>query len=307
MEWTDEKALYDKQTRFSVLLGRGCPFQCTYCSNHALSKLASGPYVRFRSPDNIAQEIRENHEKLPSVEEVYLEVETFGVRQKWAIELCSKLERLNATLPQPLRFGVNLRVTPHTDYEPLFKALKRSNFRFVNIGLESGSERIRSEVLKRNYSNEDIINAVQSARRFGLQVSFLNLIGVPGETISDFYETVKMNRICLPDWHGTSIFYPYPGTELHDLCKKQGLLQGGIETEVERTTAVLDLPGFSKKQIQRSYIWFDYYVYKGTRPMYWTFLRNLVTDLEAIPFFGGLFRTLHSLYGGLRSHVLESS
>jgi radical SAM superfamily enzyme YgiQ (UPF0313 family) len=307
MEWIDEKAFYDKQTRFSVLLGRGCPFQCTYCSNHALRRLASGPYVRFRSPDNIVQEIRENHERFAFMEEVYLEVETFGVRQKWAIELCSKLERFNSTLPQPLRFGVNLRVTPNRDYGPLFEALKRSNFRFVNIGLESGSERIRREVLKRNYLNEDIINAVQAARRFGLQVSFLNLIGLPGETISDFYETVKINRMCSPDWRGTSIFYPYPGTELHELCKKEGLLQEGTETEVERTTAVLDLPGFSKKQIQRSYVWFDYYVYKGTRPMHRTFLRNLVTDIEAIPFVGSLFRALHSVYSGLRSHVLESS
>ena len=40
-----------------ILLGRGCPFGCSYCSNHAIRKLAPGKYVRFRSPSNIIQEI----------------------------------------------------------------------------------------------------------------------------------------------------------------------------------------------------------------------------------------------------------
>ncbi|MCJ7653279.1 MAG: hypothetical protein MUO75_06225, partial [Actinobacteria bacterium] len=37
-------------SRPSVLVGRGCPFQCTYCCNHALGRLAEGRYVRLRSP-----------------------------------------------------------------------------------------------------------------------------------------------------------------------------------------------------------------------------------------------------------------
>ena len=40
-------------SRQAILLGRGCPYKCTYCCNHALSKLTTGSYVRFRSPDNI--------------------------------------------------------------------------------------------------------------------------------------------------------------------------------------------------------------------------------------------------------------
>jgi anaerobic magnesium-protoporphyrin IX monomethyl ester cyclase len=33
----------------SLLLGRGCPFKCTYCSNHAINKVATGRYARMRS------------------------------------------------------------------------------------------------------------------------------------------------------------------------------------------------------------------------------------------------------------------
>ena len=39
------------------MASRGCPYTCSYCSNHALKKKLEGKYVRFRSVDNIIQEI----------------------------------------------------------------------------------------------------------------------------------------------------------------------------------------------------------------------------------------------------------
>lgn len=254
--------------RHMVLLGRGCPFECTYCCNHALKKISSGTYVRFRSADNVVEEIKEIVTQYPKVEEIYLEVETIGISKKWDIELCLKLKHLNATLSKPLTFGVNLRITPNADLESLFAAFKESNFRFINIGLESGSERIRCEILKRNYSNQDIIAAVRLARKYGLKVNFYNLIGIPGETLDDFKETVRMNKICLSDFRYNYIFYPYPGTVLHSICKEKGLLRKELDTAAERCKATLDLPGFTKRQIQTSYLWFDYNFYKGRRPTY---------------------------------------
>ena len=264
-EWIEERP----GARYSVLLGRGCPFQCTYCSNHALKRLAPGLYVRFRSPDNIIEEIKDIITNFPvQKKEIYLEVESFGVDKKWAVELCLKLEQLNKNLNQPISFGVNIRITPNVNFEDIFAACKKANFRFINIGLESGSERVRREILKRSYSNEDIINAVNLARKHGLKVAFFNMVGLPGETIADFKETVKVNRICLPDWHLTGIFFPYPGTDLYLLCKEQGLLKEDLDEKIERMKSTLSFPGFSKKQIQRSYIWFDYYVYRGRKPIY---------------------------------------
>ncbi len=280
------------ESRYSVLLGRGCPFQCTYCCNHIFRKLASGNYVRFRSPDNIVKEIKELASRYPEKEEFYLEVETFSVNKEWAIGLCSKLEQFNKTLSRPLSFGVNLRIMPNADLESLFAACKKSNFRVVNIGLESGSERVRREILKRNYSNEDIISAVTLARKYGLKVALFNMIGIPGETIADFKETVRINRICQPDYHLTSIFFPYPGTDLYFLCEEQALLKEPLDTELERFKATLDLPEFTKKQIQRSYIWFDYYLFKGRLPMYKILARVLKSELASKPYMNVILRKL---------------
>lgn len=290
-EWIDEHP----GSIEPILLGRGCPFQCTYCSNHALKKIASGSYVRLRSTDNIIEEIKEIITTHPTKGEFYLEVETLGINKKWDLGLCSKLEQLNKNLSRPLNFGVNLRVTPNAELNSLFASFKRSNLKFVNIGLESGSERVRREILRRNYSNEDIINAVTLARKYGLKVNFFNLIGIPGETLTDFRKTISINRICQPDTQMLSIFYPYPGTDLYSLCKEKGFLREPISTDMERSKAILDLPGFTKKQIQKNYIWFNYYVYKGYKPTYKILASVIVHKIHSNHRLNKIYRWLTSI------------
>jgi anaerobic magnesium-protoporphyrin IX monomethyl ester cyclase len=254
-------------SRPSVLLGRGCPFRCTYCCNHALRRVAEGQYVRLRSPSHIIAELTAMKEDNPYIEHIYLEVETLGVDMEWALELCAKLRDLNSKLEIPIIYGTNLRVTPNVDYNDLFAALKEANFLFLNIGLESGSERLRKEVLKRRYSNRDIEQTVEMARKYGLQLGFYNLIGLPGETKADFRETVRMNRVCQPDWFLLAVFFPYPGTELHETCREMGLLEDGLDTNLERRIPVLDLPGFSKRQVERRRSLFPFFVYRGHKPL----------------------------------------
>jgi radical SAM superfamily enzyme YgiQ (UPF0313 family) len=213
----------------SILLGRGCPYLCTYCCNHALRHLAPGKYVRFRSPDNIVREIRFVLEKFAcNAPLLFLEVETIGVFKTWTLDLCSALQQFNRTLPKPVRFHTNFRITAKSLDPEIFRALADANFALLNIGLESGSERVRREVLKRSYSNEDFYRAVRMARDHGMEVNLFNMIGVPGETYADHLETVRLNREAHPNRSFTSIFFPYAGTDLHKLCEKRGLLGKGL-------------------------------------------------------------------------------
>jgi anaerobic magnesium-protoporphyrin IX monomethyl ester cyclase len=264
-----------------VLLGRGCPFECTYCCNQALRKMTSGAYVRYRSAENICAEIRLLKEQSPEIRDVYLQVETIGLNREWLFELCRQLQALNATLPTPITFMCNLRVAPKYADEEVFSALERANVGAVEIGFESGSERLRREVLRRNYTNDEFLQVVALVRKHGMKLRIYNMVGLPGETLADHMETVRINHICNPDWSVISIFHPYPGTPLYEMAREKGLLDGieDLNFDLERSKAALDLPGFSRRQIQHAHDWFDFRIYRGHRPLSFRVrkvIRNLI-------------------------------
>lgn len=257
-----QRWILEPQTRLTVLLGRGCPYNCTYCCNHKLRKVANGDYVRLRSTENILMEIEMLHEKFPEIHEYFLEVETIGCNLVWLFDLCQKLQKFNLSQVNKLRFSTNLRIFQNMDFESVFQNLKLANFESVIIGLESGNERVRKEILNRIYSNENILQAVKVARKYEIKIGIFNMVGIPTETQNDFNDTIKMNQVIKPDWHSTSIFFPYKGTKLYEITNEMGLLPKILNTKSERQKAVLNLPGFTNKQIQRSFDSFHYEVYK---------------------------------------------
>ncbi|MDT8325490.1 MAG: radical SAM protein, partial [Bacteroidota bacterium] len=253
----------------TVLLGRGCPHRCTYCSNHALHCLSEGRYVRFRAPERIVAEIEEVRSAAdPHIHTVFLEIDTITADKDWTHRLCDALQRYNSGLQRPLRFRCNFRITRHANDDALFRALAEANIRHLNIGLEAGSERIRKEVLHRRYSNEEFRDVVALARKYDIAISLFNMIGIPGETPEDHMETVRLNREARPAEMLTSIFYPYPGTELHRVCVERELIPAQQELKSERRSAYLDLPEFPRRRVQRAYDLFEWRVSKGRLPLH---------------------------------------
>lgn len=258
----------------SLLLGRGCPFKCTYCANHAMAKLSEGKYVRFRSPENIVSELEYIRSHYRDVERVYLEVETFGANRKASYAIFDALAEYNQSLVKPLKFGVNLALTSsfmknkERIHETLGKA-RAANLVTINIGLESGSERMRKDVLIRpKYTNEELIEFCTIAKTYGIHIIFFVLMGLPEETIDDYMETVRVARAAQPLTCYVSIFFPYLGTDLATHALQVGLVrEENLSPRGERTHTELDLPGFSRRRIRFEYIVFWWRVYWG----YWSY------------------------------------
>lgn len=268
-------------SELAVLLGRGCPYSCTYCCNHALKKVAMGKYVRFRSPENILEEIKSLHASIPTLSRIYFEVESIALDKPWLFKLCTQLKEYNLTINKSISYGCNYRISPQSIDKQVFYFLKAAGFTKVNIGLESGSERIRRKILKRNYSNKDFLDVIAMAREVGLKVCVFNILGLPGETYSDYMETVSLNRQCQPDKHYTGIFFPYPGTEIYDRCVREGLITLPINQRLERRKPVTNLPGFTRSQIQRAHTWFDFRIYKGHKPFCWRLMQTIMVKVRS--------------------------
>ncbi|MBL7204925.1 MAG: B12-binding domain-containing radical SAM protein [Desulfobacteraceae bacterium] len=270
-EWIEDKTLHGP----SVLVGRGCPNRCTYCSNHALAKKGKGKWVRVRSPEDIVNELETVVKHYPGLSSVYLEVEDLSTNLEYALTLCSRLETFNANRDKPIGFGANLCVRKRTIVdERLFRSMKRAGFNYINVGLESGSERIRNEVLRRpRYSNDDFIQFCDLAIKYGIEVNVYVLIGLPEETRVDLKATVDCLKRSNHSNLMPSIFYPYPGTDLYQKIKEQGLIKnsGLFDANQERYRARIDYPGLSRKRIQWTLITLFFRVYSGK----WSLRRRL--------------------------------
>ncbi len=232
-----------------MMVGRGCPYQCSYCCNPALRERyrGLGKYVRFRSVENVLAEIRAIAARY-AVRTLNFQDDVFTLDRNWTIRFCREYAS-EFSFP----FWINTRAERIND-EEVVQALAAAGCCGVRIGLESGNESLRAEILKRHMTNDEIRNAFALARKHHLQVYTCNMLGIPGETREMIAETVNLNRALEPEDLQFSVFYPYPMTELYDVSVKHGLFVPGQSLPTYYgPQSVLQLPTLTASELRSGY------------------------------------------------------
>lgn len=234
----------------SMMAGRGCPYGCAYCCNNALIELyrGKGRYVRYRSVDHLLSEIEELAGRYP-IRTLYFEDDIFTLKKDWVEEFCQKYKR---SFSFPFRIYIHVQAV---DLE-LLTMLREAGLYMVNVGVESGNERIRREVMKRKMTNERIEQVFCWLHDLDIIVRDFNIVGLPGETPETMRETMELNRRILPDQVQVSIFYPYPGTELYNTCREAGYLTDEERQTYFETKSILNMPDLSGERIKEAYLEF---------------------------------------------------
>lgn len=245
---------HDEQRQYPhrrILISRGCPYACTYCSNRPLSQVAKGIYTRFRTPESIESEIVHVLENFQNTEVIFLESEILHPK----FSDVDGILKVTSKYKNRLRFGTNLRI--EVVNKDFLYSLQTNGFDFAYIGLESGSEHIRKNILNRNYSNQDVIDVFTAAKQTNFKLSTYNLVGLPDETRSEFLQTVTLNKICQPYEAQIAIFFPYPGTELYYMSLDKGYIKNPFFHHYfngkERRSPILEMPDFPVEEITNSY------------------------------------------------------
>lgn len=218
-----DKEIFRKYGCFSnrlyVMTGRGCPYQCTYCFNSYYRKLLSTDglsYVRRRSVENVIDELIFFKSKY-NLKEIFFYDDIFTINDAWIKKFC-RLYKQKVHLP------FKILIHPQTVKEEIMKLLADAGCIYVDIGIESGSEELRYKLLKRNMSNQDIINTAKILKKVGIKFCTLNIVGLPTETRELMWKTYELNEKIKPDGTIVSILYPYPKTELADYCLQNNFL-----------------------------------------------------------------------------------
>jgi len=202
------------------MASKGCPYKCTYCCNEALRESADTSeqaFVRFKSVDYIIAEIEDELTKYPFINVIGFDDDILPLKLDWFEEFVRQYKK-NIHLPM----ACNLR--PNLATKERFKLIKEAGCIHIMMGIEAGNDFIRNKILKRNLSQEQIINAFSLCEEAGIKTFSYNMIGLPFENVFKMLETVKMNAQVKVDMCQMSIFYPYPKTELYDLCKRENLI-----------------------------------------------------------------------------------
>ena len=154
------------------------------------------------------------------------------------------------------------------------RCLADAGCKIVKFGVESGSERIRSQILQRRMKNKKIIRAIDTAHRHGLHTSVFLMIGLPDETHDDLMATIQLMAKAKPGRYRWSFFFPFPGTKAYELSRQGGYIDFDKMANLENFTDASCLK-FGKAQ--------DLFLKKVGRLMPW--FVNAYSDLPVAGFY----------------------
>lgn len=109
---------------------------------------------------------------------------------------------------------------------------------------------------------DKIIKAFRLAREAGISTNAFNMIGVPFETERTIDDTININRVVTPDGINCSLFMPFKGTRLGELCEKKGWIKNPLEELPDYYyDTVLEPPSISRTELIAHRSLFDLYVH----------------------------------------------
>ncbi|MDD5067756.1 MAG: radical SAM protein [bacterium] len=162
----------------SFMASRGCPYSCTYCFNHAFRKIYKNEtdFLRRHSVDYMIEEILQVKKKY-NLQFIKFYDDIFIMKvDPWLEEFVEKY-RKKVGLPFHVLMRANLV------HEDMVKKLKEAGCHSISISIESADDRLRNEVLKRNMTGEQMLNAFHLCKKYGIHTFANNILGLPTSTI----------------------------------------------------------------------------------------------------------------------------
>lgn len=201
------------QSYVLVETSRGCPYTCDFC----VAPLHQGRKFRERSAKSLVDEIERGYRQF-GLTFFYLWGDTVTLNVKSFSAFCEELIARNL----PIQWFGNARADNLTDPE-FVKRLRRAGCWMLALGIETESEETRKDMAKK-LEGEKIRKAVANMRAAGIRSFGFFILGYPGDTAASLQRTIDYAIELDPDFANFYPAVPYPGTELYEKAKRDGLL-----------------------------------------------------------------------------------
>ncbi len=199
----------DRGRSMPLMASRGCPYQCTFCSNPSMWT------TRWiaRDPDLLLDEI-ELYQKQYSATNFDFYDLTAIVKKSWIVDFCHKIEERGLKFTWQLPSGTRSEAID----DEVAGLLYKSGCRNLSYSPESGSPAVLARI-KKKITTDSVVASIVSSFSQGMNVKCNIIFGFPGETLREVFESYYfIIRMGMAGAYDISVwaFSPYPGSELFE-------------------------------------------------------------------------------------------
>jgi radical SAM superfamily enzyme YgiQ (UPF0313 family) len=265
--------------------GRGCPFQCSFCTIINVQ----GRKSRWRDADDIEKIVLENAKQ--GISRFFVTDDNFARNRNWEA-IFDRMIELREERGYSLHFLIQVDVLAHKIPNFIEKAA-RAGCRYVFIGLES----INPENLVHMKKNQNRITEYrkmfQAWKEAGIVTYAGFIMGLPGDTPQTIKRDIEIIQRELPvDLLEFTMLTPLPGSEDHQKLHEKGIWMDPDLNKYDLETVTVEHPRMSREEWQQTYqdMWGWYYTDEHVERM---MKRNVAYGIKPVR----IFRSVLQVYG----------
>ncbi len=197
-------------------LGRGCPYQCSFCTIINVQ----GRKSRFRTPEDLEAIIRENYAQ--GIKRFFITDDNFARNRNWEA-FFDRVIALREKERMKVKFTIQVDTLCHQIENFIVKA-KRAGVSRVFIGLENINPDSLLGAKKRQNKITDYRAMLQAWKRQGVLTLAGYIIGFPNDTKETVKRDIEIIKRELPvDILEFFMLTPLPGSEDHQALHNKGV------------------------------------------------------------------------------------
>jgi anaerobic magnesium-protoporphyrin IX monomethyl ester cyclase len=210
--WHCFEHINQRQPYASMHTSLGCPYKCSFC---CINAPFGKPSYRLWSPDAVIADIGVLVEKY-GVRNIKFVDEMFVLNRSHVLGICDRI----------IERGYDLNIWAYarvdTVKDEFLDRLRRAGFRWLALGIESGSKHVRDGVEKGRFGSTDIIKVVRKIQDAGINVIGNYIFGLPDDTYETMQQTLDLAIEANCEFANIYCAMAYPGSKLYRMAVEQG-------------------------------------------------------------------------------------
>jgi radical SAM superfamily enzyme YgiQ (UPF0313 family) len=235
-----------KHKQFFLMTSRGCPFECTFCSNSTLH----GRKMRFASVDRIIKHVQYLVEHY-GMDVLTIYDDQLLINMPRAKKLFKRLAEFNLRIECPNGLSASF-----IDKE-MAKLMRAAGMDTVYLAVENGSEYVLSTLMNKLLKLSQVKPTVEALQENGIFALGFFVMTMPGETSEHRKETCQFIKDVGFDWASLQMATPFRGSQLYDTCIKNNWITKDTLKEVYKKSGgifmetVINIPGIDSQEVNR--------------------------------------------------------